>query len=810
MKTFFRLGISLMTLATCAAAQGVIPDAEPVEDGPLVANPEQDTMALGDTFYKQAQDPKIKADRRQYTRLLELSLARYQEVVERYPRSTNAPMAKYRAAICLLDLQRKDEANILFRDLVENGSASLASAAAYRLASAANAAGLKKDAIQYYRIVVQKTDQPALLVDAQYRMGRLFLSMNEKESAATMFSAIIGNKDADPKFVLAARMGYAALCADSGRLGEAYAEYRKVIDMQKVDASNRGHAILQAANLANRLKKYEEARALYEILVTDKSLKKMASEGQLGLLMELYRTEKYKELLAQYEKHKDLALTDKGRRVKLQMLLGQTAYKLKEYEKAANFFLETERLVPHTEESMKASFYRLLCYKETNQKDLPQRAQNFLNHYAKAYPNSHLHDMVRVIAAESLFATSPADAAVFYASIDFDKLPAEMRPNILYKSAWALAQAGNRGEAVILLTKFIEQFPQDKRVCESYVLRGNMNALIRKEAEALQDFDLVINRWPKNESASVAWQRAAQIYAARQDLINMAKYYEGLIKNFPNASPAALAEAHFLLGRADFERGEYKTAIDHLTEAKTLDAQKYGEQSNLLTVVSYHKLQDYEKLKDSLELLQKEHPEAASRVPDVVPAWLGIQAYGRKDLEDADKYLTWSTRNDQLQNVKKGIWRTLAKVRLALKKYDRALVAADNYLKAEEHPFRRADCMLDKASIQLGLCKYTDARKTAEDALALGVEGRLMALLKIVLGDISFAEKKYDEAAKYYGVTAELFVNDAELKPQAFHKTAEALEKAGRKSEASQYRARLHKEFPDWKPTNESVTTSTN
>ena len=34
---------------------------------------------------------------------------------------------------------------------------------------------------------------------------------------------------------------------------------------------------------------------------------------------------------------------------------------------------------------------------------------------------------------------------------------------------------------------------------------------------------------------------------------------------------------------------------------------------------------------------------------------------------------------------------------------------------------------------------------------------------------------------------------------------AEALDKAGRKSEASQYRARLQKEFPDWKQEGESL-----
>lgn len=141
--------------------------------------------------------------------------------------------------------------------------------------------------------------------------------------------------------------------------------------------------------------------------------------------------------------------------------------------------------------------------------------------------------------------------------------------------------------------------------------------------------------------------------------------------------------------------------------------------------------------------------------------------------------MTWATQNDQLQNVKKVIWRNLAKVRLALKKYDRALVASNNFLKVEDQPYRRADGMLDKASILLGLGKYAEARKTAEEALALGVEGPLMASLKIVLGDISYAEKKFDEAAKHYGVTAELFVNDAELKPKALFKAAEALDKAG-------------------------------
>ena len=117
--------------------------------------------------------------------------------------------------------------------------------------------------------------------------------------------------------------------------------------------------------------------------------------------------------------------------------------------------------------------------------------------------------MVRLMAAENLFSSNPADAARFYASIDFDKVPPKMRADILYKSAWAIAQAGNRGVAAKLLTDFINDFPKDPRICEALTLRGDMYAKTKKEAEALMDFDRVIARWPKAESAAAAWQRAA-------------------------------------------------------------------------------------------------------------------------------------------------------------------------------------------------------------------------------------------------------------------------------------------------------------
>ena len=53
MKALLFINAGLMTLAAFAAAQENIPDAAPIADGPLVANPEQDSLDMADMLYKQ-------------------------------------------------------------------------------------------------------------------------------------------------------------------------------------------------------------------------------------------------------------------------------------------------------------------------------------------------------------------------------------------------------------------------------------------------------------------------------------------------------------------------------------------------------------------------------------------------------------------------------------------------------------------------------------------------------------------------------------------------------------------------------------
>lgn len=85
MKAFFSINAGLITLAMFSAAQENIPDAAPIADGPLVANPELDTLDMADMLYKQAQAPATKENRQEYGRLLDLSLRKYLEFYPTFP-----------------------------------------------------------------------------------------------------------------------------------------------------------------------------------------------------------------------------------------------------------------------------------------------------------------------------------------------------------------------------------------------------------------------------------------------------------------------------------------------------------------------------------------------------------------------------------------------------------------------------------------------------------------------------------------------------------------------------------------------------
>lgn len=111
----------------------------PIADGPLVANPEQDSLT-----WRTCCTSRPRNRRRRQTGGIWppacLSLRKYLEFAQRFPSPPRLPWQSTAAAMCLEELGRKEDAHTLFRRLTQTGGPALVAASAYRLATDASAA----------------------------------------------------------------------------------------------------------------------------------------------------------------------------------------------------------------------------------------------------------------------------------------------------------------------------------------------------------------------------------------------------------------------------------------------------------------------------------------------------------------------------------------------------------------------------------------------------------------------------------------------------------------------------------------------
>lgn len=775
-------------------------------NAPLQADPRQDLFRIANMVYDQAQasanNPQEKV------RLLTLAAGRYADYVKRFPNEENTQQAMYRGALCMLELGRANEAQPLLVQLVSQyKSGPFVAASAYRLGSMAFKASNFKAALSYYSLTAKVTDKLELKTDATYRLARCYLMLNQKEEAATTFAGLANDPATPDLFRNAALISLAGLDVEANRLDRALATYSQIANAKGVDPESLGKALLQAANIALNMQKYAEAEDFYHKILRNPKLAVFTGEAQVGVMTAFYRQKKYDQVLLEMRKN-PLAI-EKNLESRRALLAGQSAFELKKYPDAISYFGRVEALAPLTEMAFESAYRRLLCSQEMKLSNMDSTVQIFMDTYAGRFPTSPYIHMVRVMLADELSRTKPEAAAPLFLNVDLDKLPPEMRADVLYKKAWVLAGVKDRVAAQRALDDFISQYQSDPRLPEALVLRGEMFSQTNDEVGAMTDFNRVIEAYPKKEIAATAWQRAAQLYQNKQDTANMIKYYEGLIKNFPKTKPAAIADAHYMIGKGYYDTKKYEKAVEHLEEASKLRPDKYKEPSDILLVTTFYQLQDYKRLKDTYDRIRKDNRQMAESIPESIPAWLGSQCFSQKDYKGADTYLSMASDSSEPQRTKKVIWSTLAKARLRSGSFEKALKAIDFYLAAEDAPSRKAQGFLDKAVILANLKNWDEAKKAAEEALTIGVEGPIRATLNVTLGDIAFARNDFAEAARLYGTTASLFTSDRELKPQALYKAAVALEKAGKNEEAHQYAQDLKAEFPQWRPS-ETIFTPTN
>ncbi|MBL7815455.1 MAG: tetratricopeptide repeat protein [Saprospiraceae bacterium] len=208
----------------------------------------------------------------------------------------------------------------------------------------------------------------------------------------------------------------------------------------------------------------------------------------------------------------------------------------------------------------------------------------------------------------------PDEYFAFLQTIPGYKVDNLEQDNITYKAAEVQYEAGNYDKAILNFTSYLSRFPNSANTINAYYYRGESYAAKKDYANALSDYDAVVQRgssklyekacekatliaynssqnFSKAFDLAVKWDKVAstedkrfeaELWAARSAYrLNRADAvleYGSKVANSNRATKVQIAQANFQLGKVTFDRNEWDRAQGYFL--KTIAAGGSDEQTS--------------------------------------------------------------------------------------------------------------------------------------------------------------------------------------------------------------------------------------
>jgi len=313
--------------------------------------------------------------------------------------------------------------------------------------------------------------------------------------------------------------------------------------------------------------------------------------------------------------------------------------------------------------------------------------------------------------------------------------------NLLYKRGWCLSESGDHNSAVKDFTDFINKGDKDERVANAIARRGKSYMALGDRASALKDFDLLIQRFPENKLASLAWQSSARIKKEDNDYKDMIVRYEAMLKNFPDLPRGTVANAQYWIGWGSYQLKDYEKAVEVLELPLKSDASTYGFKAGMLMIYCHYATKNKTGLQKAVDIVTD--LDKGEKIQNPIYRWLGVQCFNAGEMQKAARYLSLGTTSAEPRQTPKNYWKMLGTTQVETGQYKEALVAIQNFLDVAEEPFWKAEAFLDQAKAHLGLEDLVAAKTSAEAGLQLRPKGRIRKFVqKHFLRRISLCRKR--------------------------------------------------------------------
>jgi tetratricopeptide (TPR) repeat protein len=683
-------------------------------------------------------------------------------------------------------------AEATFTSILNSSPASpYSSGAAFRLGEFKDDAGNPSEAAARFASAAAGTADPSVRQAAVYRQALCLEKTGDRKEAGKLLLSLLGTENGAPgatasplptpspanPYLVPALMRLAANALSDGNREAALGYYNRIHSGPSSGEAG-AEAALRSASILSELGRQEEARGLFAKVAAAKDAGSLHGVAVLGLLRMASAAGDDNTVL---KASQEAAAADPGNRPEILLLRADALRRKGRHAEALALYDTILRESPSSPAAAKAPFQRLLSLHATRAPALADE----IDHYLLTAADSGDRARAKLLKAEATLASKDyAGAAVLYGQIDTGALPPSAKPDILYKQAWALLQAGNREGGTKALSLFLESYPSETRAPAALAQRAMLRQDSKDFEGSLADFGMLARNYPKAPERELALQQQALLLGQLRRNDEMAATFGELLQAYPGSKAAA--QAHYWRGWVAFEAKDYPKALSELGEARKLDPKQFGERAGLRILLCRYYLGD----------APAAAREAAAIKPSLIPPeagrWLGRKSLESGDMAAAERLLAPlagaglpGATDPELQGM-------LASALTAQGKFKDAQAPAAACLKLSGDPASRARALLVCAEIQRSLGNFPSAAAQAEEAMLLQPEGPVNAEARLLSGDILDSKRDFAGAAKAYLTVAYLNDDDA-VAAKALGKAAEAYRRAGNPAEEQKAREELRK-----------------
>ena len=248
--------------------------------------------------------------------------------------------SRYSEALCLEQLGRKDETKEVYDNILSfTNDNPYRDDAHIKLAELAMSEHHPNEAFKQYDALAHEATKPALQADASLKAGILAHEIGQDDTASALLTRAISLPGASSTVRGDAMIAQLHLLYDTNKYKELLAAYPSM--RPALPSAVQPEAMLMAANADRQLGKHQEARAVYDELITQYSNTPQAPEARYQRIISLYAVDD-----PNFPKEADdflLGSTDPTKSDEVRLMKADTLFKRRDYQDAALAYSTLDR-----------------------------------------------------------------------------------------------------------------------------------------------------------------------------------------------------------------------------------------------------------------------------------------------------------------------------------------------------------------------------------------------------------------------------------------------------------------------------------